>query len=183
MEETGSDNSGQPSDENHSKINIHNTKDGKKSYRILIALLVVSFIFIGVLFYSWQNTKDQLATAQQEASVIKKERDEMAKNIYIEQTNPKPSYSKFDLAYSNILMATETSPVNEEVNDTEILQAVASYYKMDELPAETAVLAVYNDEKDTTRALVYYPATDEKPAGFIDMYKTTTNEWKYQEYL
>jgi uncharacterized protein HemX len=103
------------------------------------------------------------------------------------ETDKIASFSSFLKEYGDIRSASVQ--VDQTATKKDIESALKSYYKLNSLPSSWDVLAVYQVVKPQTpptgelHALVYWPATDTKPAGFIDMIKPVGAAWKYNEQL
>lgn len=160
-------------------------KKARKAPIVAYSLLVLALIASGVLGYLWYDQRGRTATAesdkasaQAELASLKAEQSKQNLTVPVETTAP--DAAAFNKQYSNIMNAP--TPANLDVVSVkkEILSFLLDYYKVDSLPSGWAVLNVYLETKDSedTQALVYYPATDNKPAAFIALSKKKgSTEW------
>lgn len=169
--------------QSHKPTVVHIKKRRPLLHLFLMVLLVGATTGVG---YMWYQTDKQLQIERAKAATIQSQDNTDAAFDNPENVDTgalPPNFASFLDEYNNFIQSTITNPVEEEVDEAEILSAVAKYYEIEEVTEGTAVLVVYQVVKPDTdptgdiSALVYIPSSEEKPAGFVDVLKKSGGEW------
>jgi hypothetical protein len=165
---------------------------GKRSRlkKILSTFFVLALLAAaGGFGYLWYTAQEELTTlkannkVQAEGLVDTGSRGEATDGTSI--SDDPATAQTVALEYDKLIKLQAENPVDEAVNNTEILSALAAHYKMRAVPDDTTVLLVYQTIKPDTPpsgdlyALVYYPAADSKPSKMIEMVKAKDGKWSY----
>lgn len=159
---------------------------------LLSGLVVLALAGLSALAY-WQwteadNAKKELGrtqaqlTAAQEAAMKDTANDEETAD-----TSPASSgedFMAFVAEYNKMAAAGVTLTAADEAA---IEAAIKSYYKLNSLPEGWQIVTAYKDaEADSTgkpvNALIYWPASTEKPAGFFEVTQAKDGKWAYNEH-
>lgn len=147
---------------------------------ILLIIMALGLVLFGVLL--WQRMLD-LDSVRAELASLQHQLQQSQQKFSVSVT-PDTRFRKFIDAYNDIL--SHQSSFVTDADRTAVLAGAKEYYKSSSLPEGTALLAIYSDGKSTDghprRAVVYYPASEQKPASFIDMIEGENGKWLFNEY-
>lgn len=166
-------------------------KSGAKKW-LLGGLVVLVLAGLGALAY-WQwaeadNTKKELSRAQAQLTAAQEAaKKDAAKDEETADTPPASSgedFTAFVAEYNKMAAASVTLAAADEAA---IEAAIKSYYKLSSLPEGWQIVTAYKDaEADSTgkpvNALIYWPASTEKPAGFFEITQAKDGKWAYNEH-
>ncbi len=146
---------------------------------IVVGALVIGIVAIGMVL--WQRMADLDGVRAELASV----QQQLTHANSTKTVKPSSKFIAFVSAYNDI----EKAPVDKQLSDAEktaVFDGIKDYYKLTSIPAGAAVLVAYPDEKASgdypRHAIVYWPASDQKPAGFMDMVQNESGgKWFYNE--
>ena len=164
-------------------------KSGAKKW-LLGGLVVLALAGLGAFAY-WQwaeadNSKKELSrtqaqlTAAQEAAQKDAASDEGPADV---PATSGEDFMTFVAEYNKMVAASVALTAADE---TAIEAAIKSYYKLSTLPDGWQIVTAYKDaEADSTgkpvNALIYWPASAEKPAGFFEVTQAKDGKWAYNE--
>lgn len=127
-----------------------------------------------------QSTKVGLDAARSDAAKL---RDTTAKPVADPVTEA--DFAAFTKEYGKMVEAgTELSGEDKAA----IEKAIKDYYKLSSLPEKWQVILGYKDAKADTQtgkpvnALVLWPETNQKPAGFFEVSQDKSGKWAYNEH-
>ncbi|MGB3024084.1 MAG: hypothetical protein WBB39_04765 [Candidatus Saccharimonadales bacterium] len=145
---------------------------------IIVLGLVVGLILVlrnqQVLTQELSKTKETLKTRSSELDALKKQ----------ESIN-RTSFERFAQGYTDMLGSTISGDTS--VEKTAIEAAIKAHYKLSVLPEGWRVLTIFELARPLTsptgelRALIYWPASDTKPAGFFEMLRPVKGSWQYND--
>lgn len=154
---------------------------------LLWGLVVLLLAGLGAFAY-WQytdaqNAKNEVATLQ---TALKASQNANKTNETADESglgDPLPDFDKLVSAYGAYVTYGK-SYTDAEKNAIE--KGIMDYYKLSTLPEGWAILSVVSaDNADKTtgkprNALIYWPKSSEKPAGFFEMKELTNGTWEYK---
>lgn len=162
----------------------------------LSILFLLMLLAAGVVTYLWFNNKQEIDRKQADLSIsqdlVNQLRTQLSKarsqaTVATNSSSGLPDFGAFDREYQKIVQASV--PTDRTATKKEIESALKSYYKLTDLPAGWDLVTVYQVVKPQTppsgelMALVYWPASGTKPAGFVSMIKPVGGTWKYNQML
>ena len=177
------------------KKQIAEKKKYSKVFSFLSIILLLATSGVGVITYFWYQAQQENVAYKKEISALQTTlgvadqtniATEKAKNV----VNGVASFSSLITSYHNILEASvDSSQADFDSTSKQIEASLKDYNKASSLPQGWAVLAVYQVVKPNTQpsgvlnALVYWPASNTKPADFIPMIKEVGGKWQYDTKL
>lgn len=179
-----------------SKLNVQKSGTGRMVLLVVTGILLVaalavaawSFIERARVAAELENTKTQLAEAQTTTNRYKLAAENLAASA-TPGSEPAPvTFQSFITQYAELTSGSgsATSEAGRDytltaADKTAIETAVKSYYKISELPEGWAALGARKDPAGAVHALVYWPESVSKQAGFMVITKSTSGFWKYNE--
>lgn len=164
-------------------------KSGAKKW-LLGGLTVLLLAGLGAFAY-WQWSEAE--SAKKELSSIEaalQNAQDIAKSDS-GTTEPDESISStaedFDAFMDEYGKMAAVSAVLTDADEKAIETAIKDYYKLTTLPEGWQIVIAYKDAKaDRTtgkpvNALIFWPASESKPAGFFEVSQTQDGSWKYNE--
>ena len=127
------------------------------------------------------STKTGLEAARADAAKL---RDQVAKKP-IAQPVTGEDFDSFNKEYNKML---EASVELTDADKAAIAQSIKDYYKITTLPEKWQIILGYKDAKadkqtgKPANALVLWPASDQKPAGFFEVTQDKNGKWAYNEH-
>lgn len=127
-----------------------------------------------------QNTKTGLTAARDDAAKLRGQVTQNSSPVPVKSED----FATFIAEYDKML---EAGVELSETDKKDIEEGVKKYYKLSELPEKWQIVLGYKDakvDKETGKpvnALVFWPASEEKPAGFFEMTQDKEGKWQYNE--
>lgn len=156
---------------------------------LLVGLAILLVAGLGALAF-WQWSEAQ--SAKQELASVQSQLEASQKTVAPAQEESNSGVARPEKEDFNALSEEYRKLVANEAPLTDadkkaIETAIKDYYKLKEMPAGWQILIAYKDAKadETTGkavgALVYWPASEQKPSGIFEVSSLADGKWAYNE--